>query len=378
MKAGAFAKEAIREAEDEEQYRTPRVLSFIDMGTWDDSPPPERPWAVRDRIPLRQPTLFSGEGAIGKSLVELHLCAAHVLGRDWLGSLPEIGLAIYFGAEDEQDELRRRLAPIAAHYHATFAEMISGGLHLLSLAGQDALLAVPDRHGKMVVTSLFEQLIEAACDIKPVHIGIDTSADVFGGNENDRTQVRQFVGLLRKLAIAANTGVVLLGHPSLTGINSGTGLSGSTGWHNSVRARMYLTSPATEEGEQSDSDLRELRFKKNNYGPVSDSIVLRYRNGLFLPETTISGLDKIAREVKADEIFLDLLKRFAAEGRNVSHNANSKTYAPTAFTQEAEAKKLQLRKADLEAAMHRLFEAKKIRVEDYGRPSRPSQRIIIV
>src|SRR5262249_20047938 len=147
MKAGAFAKEAIREAEDEEQYRAPRELPFIDMGNWDDGPPPERPWAVRDRIPLRQPTLFSGEGAIGKSLVELHLCVAHVLGRDWLGSLPEIGPAIYFGAEDEPDELRRRVTPIAEHYQTSFAEMISGGLHLVSLAGQDALLAVPDRHG---------------------------------------------------------------------------------------------------------------------------------------------------------------------------------------------------------------------------------------
>jgi RecA-family ATPase len=229
----------------------------------------------------------------------------------------------------------------------------------------------------MLPTSLFNQLFERACDIKPVHIGIDTSADVFGGNENDRTQVRQFAGLLRKLAIAANTSVVLLSHPSLTGINTGTGLSGSTGWHNSVRARMYLTSPAAEEDEQPDTDLREMRFKKNNYGPVSDSIVLRYRNGLFLPEHGVSGLDKIAREAKAEEVFLNLLKRFAAEGRNLSHNANSRTYAPTVFATETEAKQHHLRKTDLEAAMRRLFEAKKIYVENYGRPSRPYSRVAI-
>jgi hypothetical protein len=36
---------------------------------------------------------------------------------------------------------------------------------------------------------------------------------------------------------------MLLSHPSLTGINSGTGLSGTTGWHNSVRARMYFVRP---------------------------------------------------------------------------------------------------------------------------------------
>ena len=141
---------------------------------------------------------------------------------------------------------------------------------------------------------------------------------------------------------------------------------------------MYLTSPTPEEDEQPDSDLRELQFKKNNYGPVSDSIVLRYRKGLFLPEHGISGLDKLAREAKAEEIFLDLLKRFTNEGRNVSHNPNSHTNAPATFAKETEAKKLQLKKGDLEGAMRRLFEAKKIRVEDYGRPSRPYQRIIIV
>jgi hypothetical protein len=42
---------------------------------------------------------------------------------------------------------------------------------------------------------------------------------------------------MTKLAIAANGAVVLVTHPSLTGINSDSGLSGSTAWHNSVRAR---------------------------------------------------------------------------------------------------------------------------------------------
>jgi hypothetical protein len=105
--------------------------------------------------------------------------------------------------------------------------------------------------------------------------------------------------------------------------------------------------------------------------------VLRYRDGLFLPERSMSGLDKIAHDAKADETFLDLVKRFADEGRNVSHQTTSKTYAPTAFAKETEAKKHQLRKADFEDAMRRLFEAKKVHVEDYGRPSRRYTRIAI-
>ena len=106
--------------------------------------------------------------------------------------------------------------------------------------------------------------------------------------------------------------------------------------------------------------------------------MLRYRDGLFLPEkSNVSGLDKLAREAKADETFLDLLKRIADEGRNLSHNPSSRTFAATVFANETEANKHQLRKADLEAAMRRLFEAKKIYVENYGRPSRPYSRIAI-
>jgi RecA-family ATPase len=208
-------------------------------------------------------------------------------------------------------------------------------------------------------------------------ISIASSANVFTGSELDRTQTQQFIGLLNRLAMLANGAVVLIAHPSLTGINTDTGLSGTTQWHNAVRARFYLKGIKSEADEQPSNDLRELVFKKNQFGPISANIVLRYRNGLFLPEPSISGLDKIARDAKADEIFLRLVKRFADENRNVSNNESARNYAAIAFAKEEEAKKHQLRKADFEAAMRRLFEAKKIHNENYGRPSRQYTRIVI-
>ena len=76
-------------------------LQWADISQWDTTPCPSRDWAVADRVPLRQVTLFSGEGAVGKSIVELMFGVAHVLGKDWLGSLPEQGGAFYWGCEDE-------------------------------------------------------------------------------------------------------------------------------------------------------------------------------------------------------------------------------------------------------------------------------------
>src|SRR6185436_8286884 len=171
---------------------------------------------------------------------------------------------------------------------------------------------------------------EAAGNIRPRHIGIDATADTFAGNEIDRSQVRQFVGLMRKLAIAANGSVVLLAHPSLTGISSGTGLSGSTAWHNSVRARMLLkTTQGQDDDGQSASDLRELSFLKNNYGPLAESVVLRFRNGLFLPEAGQSTLEKLARDQKVDETFLDVLGKLIKQNRPVSPSPYAaSSYAP--------------------------------------------------
>ena len=353
-----------------------KPLQWLDMSNWDTEPVPERKWAIKDRVPLNQAGLFSGEGGTGKSIIELMKNVAHVAGKDWLGSLPEPGPAFYIGAEDEEDELWRRLAAIANHYGVTFSELTAGGLHALCLLGQDATLcAASSKSGKVETTALYGQLYEAAGDIKPKNISIDTLSRAFAGNEIDRGQVYAFASHMQALAMAARGSVTVLSHPSLAGINSGSGISGSTAWHGAFRFRMYLTSIRPEAGEQPDGDVRELQFRKNQYGPVGEAIALRYQHGLFLPEQGMSSLDKLAREQKAEETFLSLLARLGREGRNVSDKSNSPGYAPTTFAREKEAKGI--RKDDLAAAMRRLFAANKIHVEQYGRPARPAARLAL-
>ena len=296
-----------------------KPLEWLDMSRWDQEPVPERKWAIKDRVPLNQAGLFSGEGGTGKSIIELTKNVAHVAGKDWLGSMPELGPAFYIGAEDEKDELWRRLAAIANHHKVTFNELAAGGLHVLCLLGQDATLcAASGKSGKVETTALYRQLYDAAGDIKPKNISIDTLSRAFSGNEIDRVQVYAFANHMQALAMTAGGSVTVLSHPSLAGITSGSGISGSTAWHGAFRFRMYLTSIKPEAGEQPDGDIRELQFRKNQYGPMGEAIVLRYRHGLFLPEQGMSSLDKLGREQKAEETFLTLLARLGREGRNVS------------------------------------------------------------
>src|SRR5262249_37887932 len=148
------------------------------------------------------------------------------------------------------------------------------------------------------VTDLYRRIFEAAGDIKPKNISIDTLSRAFAGNEIDRVQVYAFAQHMQALASVANGSVTILSHPSVQGINSGSGISGSTAWHGAFRFRQYLKGVKAADGEQPDNDLREIEFKKNQYGPRGESIVLRYQGGLFLPEGGVSSLDKLAREAK--------------------------------------------------------------------------------
>ena len=295
-----------------------------------------------------------------------------MLGREWLGVNPKQGPALFIDAEDDEHELHRRLAQILDHYDARFADLWSGGLHLASLVGHDPVLGAPNRNGRITPTKLYDELLEKVGDIKPVMITIASSADVFAGNEIARDQVRQFIHLLNRLAIVARGGLVLISHPSLTGINSGSGLSGSTQWHNAVRARSYLQHVKSNDDEAPpDPDLRLLEFKKNNYGPVSESIQLRYQNGLFLP--AFSAADRAAHAEAADALIVEQLER---NDMNLSNSPHAGNYAPRIMARMPEARNQGLTRHDLEEAMHRLLAADRIRVERYGRPADPRFRLV--
>ena len=190
------------------------------------------------------------------------------------------------------------------------------------------------------------------------------------------------VGIFSEIAarcpdLARSDLVTVLSHPSLQGINSGSGISGSTAWHGAFRFRQYLKGVKATDGEDSESDLREFEFKKNQYGPIGESMVLRYQRGLFLPEAGVSDLDKAARTAKAEDVFMELLRRFSGQSRNVSDKATAPNYAPTAFAKEEDAKKHRFKKPQMEQAMRDLFRTNRIRVEDYGRPSRPSYKLVV-
>jgi RecA-family ATPase len=354
----------------DEKSEPPPMPEPVNLGA---DPIPPRDWQVQDRIPARNVTLLSGEGAVGKSILLLQLAAATVLERDWIGTMPKSGPVIYLSCEDDEAEIRRRLEAIASHYQSTRAAFLAAGLKVYDYAGKDATLGQPDRSDHIQPTALFSSLKNEAVKIKPKLVIIDTLADAFAGNENNRAHTRQFIGLMRGIAIDSGAAVVLASHPSLTGKQNDSGISGSTAWHNGPRARgLIKQAPAVE-----DDSLRVLEWKKNNYGPVGERILLRWKNGLYLPEPRSGSFEQMAADARGDTLFIDLLRRLTKQGRNVSDKSGT-SYAPTRFAEQPEAKKGKLSNKDLREAMTRLFAANRIKVITEGPPSHPRTRIVEV
>jgi len=277
---------------------------------------------------------------------------------------------LYMSCEEDDDEVRRRVEDVARHLDSTRQKMIERGLRFLSFAGEEAVLAQPDRAGVMRPTPLFERLRHDALEQRPKLIVLDTVADIYAGKENDRAQSRQFITMLRGLAIEAEAAVVIAAHPSLEGIRSDTGLSGTTGWHNSVRARMYFKAAPGD-----DQALRVLECRKNQYGPPSESVLLRWRDGVYVVEPGKGTLERLAIEAEVDRLFLELLRRFTEQGRNVSDNKGP-TYAPAKFAETPEAKAAKITSRMFTEAMERLFAAKKVTALREGSASRKRSRLV--
>ena len=133
----------------------------------------------------------------------------------------------------------------------------------------------------------------------------------------------------------------------------------------SVRARILLkTTQGRDDDGQSPSDLRELSFLKNNYGPLAESIVLRFRNGLFLPEAGLSTLEKLARDQKVDETFLDVLGKLIKQNRPVSPSSHASNYGPKVIAGHPDGKAYKQR--DYRDALERLLTADRIHIASFG------------
>jgi RecA-family ATPase len=344
-------------------------LTLVCPPAWRGTPIPPRRWLAANRITADDAIILSGDGGAGKTTIALQL-AVSVAGDlpDWLGTTCQPGAVIFFSAEEPEEEMRRRLQS-AAHGRGLEPDALENLLFYFA-EPDDCLLGIGRPNGPIVRTPLFDALRAAAIAVRPVLIVVDSIAATFGGNQNDRVHARTFVGLFRKLAREIDCAILLLDHPSLSGINSGTGRGGSMDWQNATRGRMYFETVTDDD----DGAERVLTVKKTNYAKEGERITLRWQDGCFVPLGTAPPPARAAADAIADQAYLDCLDIVTAQGRNV-FPGTGKNYAPGVFADMAEAKAKGINKRGLAAAQERLLRAGAIWNEPFGPTSRGSRRL---
>jgi hypothetical protein len=252
-----------------------------------------RQWALDGWFPARTVAMLFGAGGVGKTLLMQQFANCVAQGAPFLGidtmKMPVLSVM----CEDDADEVKRRQLNINEWLGVDEFGEGPEDLHLWPRVGSDNVLVTWPGGGQDEPGEFFGQLCAKVAAVKgdapSVLVILDTAADMFGGNENERRTVNTFLKTyLGSIVINYNATVILLAHPSLSGLK-GSGLSGSTAWENSVRSRSYLS-------RQEDSDeIRVLSRKKSNYSDISGNsdIKLIWEKGVLIIPSSPDALDRI-------------------------------------------------------------------------------------
>ena len=286
------------------------ALEAVDPADWAGLPKPERKWIIENWIPLLKVTLLYGDGGTGKTLLALMLTVAVALGLRFLGLPVRQGRVYALLGENDETDTHISLVDVCRHYGVGLSDL-KGRVRVASRSGFENMLMSFNK-GTGVHTKLFDELLEELKEFDADLVILETAVDLYGGNENARGEVRQFVAnCVEVIAKEVNAAVVLCAHPSVAGLRTGDGTAGSTAWSNSARSRLYLRREIDEDGNEADQDHRVLSRMKANFAARQDSIDLYWRDGAFVVDDAVVGRSTISETDR--KVITEVERAFEAE-----------------------------------------------------------------
>ena len=329
-------EDRLKEIELLNEFRSERPRPSIVQ--WDDIPEVKREWLIQDWMPENTVTMFTGDGGAGKSWLTLQAVCQVCCGFRDAYLDPDFGKVADFTArrdvvfatyEDEPAEIKRRLQTLADEmpWIEDSLTTIYLHLHIVDMRGIGSVWG--PGMGKHIANtgdllSAGEDL-RAICEEKKARLLVmDPLSGAFGGNENDRTAVYDFVSSFRAWGGTAECAMLVIGHLPKSQEGKEAGFSGTTAWAASARSMWMLSKKnipkkkAKAKGKAKDDEAPEvevqnywaLEHTKSNYARIQQPVYLAKQEQGWWSE--------------ADDIE-DAAKAFEDYQQGVNHNRTEDT-----------------------------------------------------
>jgi len=190
-------------------------LPLVQAFPVDEASIPVRQWLIPGFLLREHLTVLVAPSGSGKSLLTLQVGIAMAAGMEWSGWRPRGELRILVvNAEDDTDELRRRLA--ASLYKMDLTEDARALLvdRFLIVDNPDGVvLAKFDNRTKTLVrTPLMDELIKTINGHGVDCVFVDPFAETFEGDENSNSELKWAGMLWREVARRTHAGICLVHH----------------------------------------------------------------------------------------------------------------------------------------------------------------------
>lgn len=292
------------------------------------TPKPMR-WMISGVIPLGIVATLIAPGGTGKSMFCLQLGISVATGRTFANvwEVGESGGALLLMAEDDEEELHRRIFSIAGVMGLPDDQSLDN-LHIVSLVGQDTLLTTQNRETReLEQTNTLERLIVAAKQVANLKlIVIDPISRYRGGDENFAADTTRFIQAAERLQKETGATVMLVHHTNKGAANSKEASQGaargSSALTDGVRLQMQLTALSEKArkswGLTEDDARRHIAFAvtKSNYTAPQSEILLHRGEGGYLSKA--EALPHVKAPDRVDGKILDLIKKQAEKGEPYS------------------------------------------------------------
>ena len=265
----------------------------VEITAWDEIEVTDREWLIHQWLPANTVTMFTGDGGAGKSWLTLQVVCQIACGfrdaflnpdyeitppADYDDNISTPRHVVFATYEDEPAEIKRRLQALASgmDWIADSMETVRDYVHIVDMRGIGSVWG-PGLGNHIANTGDLlpaGEDLRAICEEKNARLLImDPLSGAFGGNENDRSTVYDFVSSFRGWGDEAQCAVLAIGHLPKGAEGRASGFSGSTAWEAAVRSMWKIQTKEFKEGSE-ERFYWALEHTKSNYAPRHPEIPL--------------------------------------------------------------------------------------------------------